>query len=145
MVRISIRELLVVTALMAIAVAAAARNIYALHCLFNLLIIVYLSFTTVEALVLKGHRRIAAIGGAVFGWAFISTMRFSQPDSMIHDLVDATGLVDQQHSIVLLSARNMITLPMIFVGKLIGIRLVSRGKGYLETEGELCDEPQSPS
>ncbi|MEZ6137073.1 MAG: hypothetical protein R3C53_19440 [Pirellulaceae bacterium] len=123
MFRIGVKQVLVATFLCALGVAAVATDQPSLHFLLNLLMILLLASRTLGALLLQDPEKTAALGAAVFGWAFVGTTGFSGVDSIADHLIPAVGLEDRQRTALLLSIRTLSTLPMMYVGQLIAIRL----------------------
>ncbi|HBE71824.1 MAG TPA: hypothetical protein DDW52_27080 [Planctomycetaceae bacterium] len=120
---ITIRELLVFTSLMALASASVVSSHKSLHFVLALLIIAYLASTTVEALVLTGEPRKTAMGAAVFGWSYIGTLRFSGAAAMFDEVLPTLGLDEVHREYFVLSARSLLALPLMMIGRLLASRL----------------------
>jgi len=90
----SIREAVMIIALMAVAFAAAAQNSYGLVSLFSMLLLLHLSFNSLQAVVGVGKRRIKAIGVCVFGWSFIgaTTLQFVRPEKVFDSGPGSVGI-----------------------------------------------------
>ncbi|HBE71823.1 MAG TPA: hypothetical protein DDW52_27075 [Planctomycetaceae bacterium] len=118
-----LKQILISIAIGALTIVAVAADQPWIHFLGNLLVVMLLAAQTLGALLLQGPRKTAALGAAVFGWAYISTIRISGVDSIADHLIPIIGLEDRQRTTLLLSIRTLSILPVMLVGQRVAIRL----------------------
>ena len=74
----SLRQLLVLIAIIALACASIVRPFLHLEELLGLSVLIFVAYRTAEAVLAVGQRRYAASGAAIFAWTYIAVVRIGK-------------------------------------------------------------------